>query len=221
MYDKYISLGNVKPEYLADGYNNRGACYRRLGKTDLAFADFTKAIALNPSFAKAYTNRASVYKDRKDTASALADYNRAISSDPKYAQAYLGRGNMYLNSKSYTNAIADLSKAVELDPSNAEGFYSRGLVYNDTAAYAKAIADFDEYIALEPANVEYQSDGYLYRGFARQQMGQLAVALRDMTKSIDLTPDRAQGYRMRAKLYRAMKQMDLAAADEAKAATLK
>ena len=47
-FSMYVSIPGVKPELLADGYNNRGISQRRLNRPDLAHADYTKATELHP-----------------------------------------------------------------------------------------------------------------------------------------------------------------------------
>ncbi len=42
----YVGIPGLKAEYLADGYNHRGVSKRKLGRADLAVADYTKAFEL-------------------------------------------------------------------------------------------------------------------------------------------------------------------------------
>ena len=52
----------------------------------------TKAIELNPNYAKAYYNRGIAKFDLQDYKGAIADYTKAIELNPNYAKAYYNRG---------------------------------------------------------------------------------------------------------------------------------
>ncbi len=45
----------------AETYYNRGNAYGKKGQYDKAISDYTKAIEINPSYAKAYYNRGVAY----------------------------------------------------------------------------------------------------------------------------------------------------------------
>jgi Flp pilus assembly protein TadD len=63
-------------------YFNRGLAFKMLGRLEEAYLNYSKAIALNPTFAAAYTNRGNVRLLRNDTAGALVDFQTAIELDP-------------------------------------------------------------------------------------------------------------------------------------------
>lgn len=221
MYSMYVSIPGVKPEYLADGYNNRGVAHRTLKQADLAAADFSKAFELVPTDPKFVANRGNANTDLKKYDEALADYATAIKLDPKFVPAYSGRGNLYGATQRFKEAIADFTKAIEFDPADPENYYNRAVMYRETRELDKVIADYDKYIPLVAGNVVYQADGYINRGIAKAALGRNEDALADFTKVIELDPKRANGYKARAMIYREMKKLDLAAADEKKAAELK
>ena len=219
-YTMYISIPGVKKENLADGYNNRGISYRRLGKADLAFADFSKAFQLVPTNASFIANRGNANLDLKKYDEASADYAAAIKLDPRHALAYSSRAHLHMAHNKPDDAISDFTKALELDPSNPEPYYNRAVVYNSKREFAKALADYDKYIPAMQGNAVYQADGHINRGIIHAQLGNRDDALRDFTKVIELRPDYPNGYRARAMLYREMNQTKLAEADEQKAAQL-
>src|ERR1041384_5917006 len=63
MFDLYLAIGVDKPEYMADGYYNRGFAQRNLGRNDLAVKDFTRAIELVPTEALFYSDRGKAYNN--------------------------------------------------------------------------------------------------------------------------------------------------------------
>ncbi|MCP4415939.1 MAG: tetratricopeptide repeat protein, partial [Chloroflexi bacterium] len=63
-------------------YNNRGITYHDQGKFDLALADYSQAINLNPEDASAFYNRGITYHDQGKFDLALDDYSQAINLNP-------------------------------------------------------------------------------------------------------------------------------------------
>ena len=83
---------------------------------DSALADLTKAIELDPKYAKAYSNRGLVYIYRGDLDKAIIDCTKAIGLDPKDAAAHRNRGNVYKKMGDLDKAIADLTCATPTRP---------------------------------------------------------------------------------------------------------
>lgn len=80
LYSQAISLLERIPSetgHLARAYNNRGICEERNGNADAAFADYNKAIELDPRLEIAYGNRAWLYETLGKKEDAYADYKRA------------------------------------------------------------------------------------------------------------------------------------------------
>lgn len=219
-FSMYISIPGVKPEFVADGYNNRGISQKALKKFDLAYADYTKAIELDPKKPMFLVNRGNASANMKKVDDALADYARAIKLDPNYAQAYAQRGILHIDLDRVEDALRDFAKSIELDPSYAEPYYNRGTIYSDRKEYAKAIPDYEKYVSLID-DPDYLADGYMNLGIAHFYTGSLQKAVEDFTKAIEARPNWANGYKARAMVYREMKMNDLAEADERRAAQLK
>ena len=75
--DKYIAIDPGNPQYLADGYLNRGINYAILARFEAAEKDITKAIEISPKYIDAYRSRALVYRQLKKIALAEADERKA------------------------------------------------------------------------------------------------------------------------------------------------
>ena len=100
------------------------------GKYDLAIADFTKAIELNPRLALAYLNRGLAYASKGQFDLAITDFTKVIELNPRLAIAYYKRGVAYADGKGqFDHAIADCTTAIELNPRYVEAYYSRGFVH--------------------------------------------------------------------------------------------
>ena len=99
----------------ADAYFNRGLIFASAKKQyDEAIADISKAIQINPEFARAYYSRGLVYDAKGNSQRAVIDYNRAIEIDPGFAKAYAKRGIFYGRMGQNRRFCADLLKACEL-----------------------------------------------------------------------------------------------------------
>lgn len=72
---------------LAIVYYSRGYEYLNLRKFDLAIADFTQSIRINPSFLKPYVSRCLCLRGKGEFAKAVADANSALRIDPNESAA--------------------------------------------------------------------------------------------------------------------------------------
>lgn len=79
----------------ATAYINRGKAYYLKGQLELAIADYTKAIELNPQDAEAHGYRGDAYLEKGQHDQAIRDYTKAIQLNPKYAMVYYKRGFVY------------------------------------------------------------------------------------------------------------------------------
>lgn len=98
--------------------SGRGAFYIASGKPDLAIADITKAIEIDPEAVNNYYNRASTYGNRalaykyqKNYQAAIKDYTTMITLDPKDLSAYKARGEIHRLLGKKKAAAADFKKA--------------------------------------------------------------------------------------------------------------
>src|SRR4029077_20894353 len=94
----------------------RGSMFRRLGKYELALADFSESLRHDPSSAEAYTGRGNAYRGLELFDLALADHTEAIRLKPDNAVNYNNRGNVWHDMKDNERAIADYDMSIKLDP---------------------------------------------------------------------------------------------------------
>ena len=95
-------------------YSNRGNLYSDQGKVELALADYSRAIEIDPKDVEAYINRGSLYNDQGKIELALADYNQAISLNPNFAVAYYNLGVAQMKIKNNEAARTNFQKAQQL-----------------------------------------------------------------------------------------------------------
>ena len=82
LYTYAIAAGYMSREALAVAYNNRGAAYEQNGIRDLAAADYSQAIRLNPALDEAYYNRGRLQETDADRHYAMQDFSQAYTLNP-------------------------------------------------------------------------------------------------------------------------------------------
>jgi len=201
-YKKYISSTPKTTEKFisrdfAEAYIRRGRAYYWKGDYDLAIADFTEAIRLDPKNTEAYSTRGWAFFCKYDYDLAISDFTKLIIFDPKSADAYYGRGQAYYWKDDYDKAIADYTAAIRFYPKFTEAYISRGRAYHWKENYDRAITDFIEVIQLDPKNAK----AYLWRGDAYYWKEDYNRAIVDYSEAIRLYPGNAETYIWRGRAY--------------------
>lgn len=109
-------------------YVSRGLVYECMNDFDMAIADYSAAIRLDPA-GVLYYSRGDMYLRKGDTEQAIADYTEAIRLDPDFADAYFNRGCAYNRKGNYDQAIADYTKTISLDTDYKEAYANRSAVW--------------------------------------------------------------------------------------------
>jgi len=94
----------------------RGNSYFDQRQYDLAIANYTKAIVLDPQYIKAYYFRGLIYNEISTYDLAIADYTKLVELKPNGAEYYLTRAYMYKSIGENALASADENSALELQP---------------------------------------------------------------------------------------------------------
>jgi len=111
----YIQLDKGSPENLATAYLNRANIYAQRTKYELAFADYSAALSLDPNNFLILYNRGNAYFDQQQYERAIGDFSRAIELDGFFALAYFNRGLAQERLGDNAAAAADYRRAVALD----------------------------------------------------------------------------------------------------------
>jgi lipoprotein NlpI len=179
-------------------YDNRGVAYGELGQWDKTITDFSRAIEIDPKYAKAWYDRGVAYGNLGQWDMALDDLSNAIGIDPKFTDAYSNRGNAYSYIGQSDKAIADFSIAILIDPQNAVAYYDRGNAHSNLGHWNEAIADYSRAIQIDPK----YSLAYTNRGAVYGNLGKFDEAIADFSKAIEIDPDNAKAYSNRDLAYR-------------------
>ncbi len=180
---------------------DRGNYYKAKDKEDLAFADFDRALQINPDHVETLINRAEIYRLRGQLELSLADCNRAINVNPKYNGAYVNRGIVYCMTSRLDDAMMDFNKAALLDPNFSSTYCDRGNLYDMKGMLDSAIIDYTKAIQLKPDYAEaFYNRGKTY--FRKQEFD---AALNDFNAALKIRKNYFGVYFYRSKVYKARK----------------
>lgn len=171
-----------------DPYLNRAIAHERKGDYPSAFADYDKALALNPEKSYAWYRRGWLRSRNGDYDRAIEDIDKAIAlcygTNPSY---HLQRGYARHMKGEYDLAFEDYCKTIHMTWYYDKAFFWRGLVYCAKGFFQLAVADFNFALKMNPKN----ADCYFYRGCVFfYDLGKYDLALADLTKAVELSPDR-------------------------------
>ncbi len=179
---------NSDPKYL-NAYIARGFAFSRLGKTDLALADYEKVLAIAPQNSVALSNKGFCLYLMGNLDDALVFLNKAQKLDPERPDILANRGEVYYKMGYNDKAIADCSKAIIMDDADADCYITRGSAYIKTNKSKEALTDLSKAISLNPDPVHMfhpEGESYYLRGQLYTAMGKKDLAARDFDTSQSL-----------------------------------
>jgi len=176
------------------GYHGRGLAYADRGMLELALADYSRAISLDPSFAPPHQNRASIYIKKGMLDAAIADCSQALAlgnvMSYQEARIFINRGRAYMMKNQIDSAFADLNQAIQIDPNDPTAYLDRAIIFIHRKEKQKAIDDYSRSLALDPQNPIVLNN----RGMILKDSGKLGEAITDFGKAIKAQPNFPQPY---------------------------
>ncbi|HLG16219.1 MAG TPA: tetratricopeptide repeat protein [Blastocatellia bacterium] len=130
-----------------------GLAEERLGKLDDAFADYSRAIQLEPASAAAREGRARLFEGKGDTARAIEDYTLAYTAQPSAELAYkLAR--LHAQAGQLQAAIHLLRGLIVEKPESLELRVELARLMTEHGQGDEALKDLDKLIAAQPRNAK-------------------------------------------------------------------
>jgi tetratricopeptide (TPR) repeat protein len=212
-----------------------------------SYADFDKALALNPRNSRAHLYRGFAELLYEDPQKALRTINKALKNDPNSGDAYAVRATAKQLSGDPQGSEADFKRALKINPNSFLAYAYRGYIRAITSNKESGFADLDKAIALSPKNpIGFLLKGQAYAGTGNHQQGiqqfnqalklkpnyDIAYASRsvsyissgenqrglaDAEKALSINPNSETAYQARAFYYVFKKQFKKALADASRA----
>jgi tetratricopeptide (TPR) repeat protein len=186
---------------------------------------FTRAIEIDSSYAQAFHGRGRLHLESKRYDSAIRDFQRALEleiDEPEAVYLDWGRVNLKRWEEQHSNeqlqrALGAFRMAITLNRSYAPAYGERALAYRYANEPAKAVADYT--VIIDDLGQE-QAEAYVNRGLAFLEQGEYEKALVDLTRGIDLDPQRTVAFINRGIVYQRQEKYLLALSDFARAIDL-
>lgn len=201
-----------------DAHFTRAKIYIAQFRFDDAIEDIDRTLAMGGQAADVYALRghAQLYAGRLQDA--VKDLDQSIKIQPDYGFAWRTRGHAYMDMGQDDKAIADETKAIALDPKDVEAHWLRAYAWRYRKKEpAKAVADYTEALKVDPAD----SSSRTSRADTYEEMGRYAEAAADYDVWIQQNPRGPFGYWARGRMNLVLGKAGAAAADLAKAVSLK
>ena len=148
-------------------------------------AEYDRAIALDPDYARTYHWRGISYAMHGATEKALADFERARQLEPLWIAPRAATGNALFYARRYKEAIAVLTETLELDERADNARTYRARAYLHSGQHELALAEFVKLREREARTPG--SFGDVGQAMAMMGQGELAraelVRLREIAKS--------------------------------------
>lgn len=175
-------------------YISRADAYVHGGHYDLAWADLTEAIALDPKHAKAHYLQGFILDQRNEPARAIEAYTRAIALDPKDADSLYNRGVDLYGQGRMEEAIKDFTQTIASDSKHASAYINRGAAYGSLGRFEAALGDLGKAIRLDPQSI----NAYINRARIHMMQREWAAAIKDCDAGLRIVPQNDVLIRLRA-----------------------
>jgi Tfp pilus assembly protein PilF len=136
---------------LGQAYVSRAVGYGRFrGDLDLAIADYSEAIRLDPTIVAAYAGRGVSYVRKGNVDLAFKDLNEGLRRNPNNSAVHNGLGTYHLAKGEYDSALVEFNTAIRLQPQYLYAYRYRAEAYEGKGDLAAALADFRVALSFDP-----------------------------------------------------------------------
>ncbi len=180
-------------------YVNRAFAYTQLGDYEKAQQDLDRACQLDPENEQVFYVRGMFLMDRQEPELALRDFDRVLSIADNHDDARLRRAATLLYLKRQEEALKDYGKLIAKYPDDPQAYTGRAYTHQMTGNDDAADADFDRLKQIDPEHSHEMTIRSLHAKVNRlENQERYDEAIKVVEKIIEIAPDRALGYRLRA-----------------------
>ena len=152
--------------------------------------------------ARRWAERGYQYQQRSEFTKAVICYSEAIQLLPQLDNVYACRATCYFQLADYNAAVADFSVEIASRPNDWSMYRKRALAYIKLGKYEVAIVDLElvrrSSITLWQELCRLPHASALFRlGIEQSQAGELDAAITNLTESMQMAPEAAEGIKPR------------------------
>jgi serine/threonine protein kinase/Flp pilus assembly protein TadD len=197
--------------------------FHQLSRKTLEYARqmFTKAIDLDPNYARAYAGVADCYSllytffDAREVNIRQADVAslRALELEPELAEAHVARGLATALSLRYEEAEREYETAMKLDPTLFEAPYFYARAKRTQGQFGDALKLFERASLLRPEDFQapfFAGDAYASLGMPAEAAAARRRALRLVDQRLELNPDDSRALNIGANILAKLGEKDRA-----------
>ena len=145
-------------------------------------------------------------KQWRDSVSVLISQ---LDKQPNNIDLRLKKAEANINLSQYDYAADEYSKVLKLDERNLAALYFRAFCYTQLRQYSMARADYDAFLAIQPEHLE----AHLGLAHVLQLLNRRADAVDELNRCVQMFPDSADAYAVRAAYETQLEQYDVAIYD--------
>jgi tetratricopeptide (TPR) repeat protein len=148
-----VTLSKHALEVTGDNYFahfNLGLAYEKLGKKELAIAQFKEAIRINPADSQSYFNLGLILANSGLSTESIEYFEKAIQLTPQFATMHYCLGATLGKLGRIDEAIGEYQKALVLEPDNVKCLNNVGTALAQQGRYDEAIPYFARILDLFP-----------------------------------------------------------------------
>jgi protein O-mannosyl-transferase len=149
-YDSALKVYNDLIALVPDekkAYYQRGLVeeYENPPQPELALADYSKAIDMDPGYVEAYLSRGSIYVDQLGKYDlGIADFSKALEMNPANMDAVVNIGVAYYKEGNFDEALNNYNQALGRVNDNGRIYFLEALAYAGKNDYTKALDNADQ-----------------------------------------------------------------------------
>lgn len=196
-FDNIVAVDKSYPNIAIE----RGLLFERSGDIQKALEQFQSAYEKAPNDVDLMLRVGAAYITVGNIEKGLPLLEKVKSQRPNSPEAnhYIGRAYLKQGGLEAASAMRFLQRAVDLDPNRAEYHLYVAWAANEAtpAQLGLARTHVDKALALDKA----LADAYWQRGVVSLREGQLADALKDLKKALELKPSRIEAHAALAEVY--------------------
>jgi tetratricopeptide (TPR) repeat protein len=184
----YNALVDIKP-ISPTVYSDRGYFYMRQGRYGEAARDFVTGSRMAPAQSAFSYGVGRALSRLGNYSTAIDHYSEALRLAPRDSAPLLSRAEAYVQVGRYAEALADYNHALALGV-RREGdrffvYFGRGYANICVGDYEAAVRDMNVALSARPGMV----NAVVWRGFAREKLGQREQALADYESALRSNPN--------------------------------